>query len=137
MIQFLLILCFFATGLFAQSQISLPSSTQYFNFDNTPVKVIRGVSAIEFDSLKSELKVYRYKGKSVEFFSVVRNNQTWWVRASTVRKLYVAQEPRTGGYDNNSSSYESTATQCKGVTRSGKRCKRMTNSNSGKCFQHE
>lgn len=134
----LFIVCFLLTSsnVFSQA-VLLPAKLEYFNFASTPVVVIKGVVEIEFDSLKSELKSQNFKGKSIEFFSVLRNNETWWVRASTVRKLYSAQEPKTGGYDAGVSNYESSATQCTANTKSGRRCKRMTNSLSGKCWQHE
>ncbi len=35
-----------------------------------------------------------------------------------------------------SSSGGTTSTQCTGTTKSGNRCKRMTNSSSGRCWQH-
>lgn len=37
----------------------------------------------------------------------------------------------------NSTSSESTAAQCSGITKKGARCKRMTKDLSGKCYQHD
>ena len=37
----------------------------------------------------------------------------------------------------NSTSSESTAVQCSGITKKGARCRRMTKDPSGKCYQHD
>lgn len=122
--------------------ITIPANISYYTLNEKPIRVIKCASTIEFDSLESELRVASYMQKRVEFFSVTVNNQRLWVQAKVIRKIYIETygngNPQTldHNYDSHS-TYESTATQCTGTTKKGRRCLRMTKNSSGRCWQHE
>lgn len=67
----------------------------------------------------------------LDFFSKLPNAQEQFIESSICISCWTwsSSTPK-------SVSVKTTAVQCKGKTKSGVRCKRMTNSSNGRCFQH-
>jgi hypothetical protein len=83
------------------------------------------------DSLEKLTKIDFYPGIPDDFEKTIESNKNiskWDLTGSS-----------SGGYYNNSSNSNNTgnaAKQCTATTQKGTRCKRMTKSPNGKCWQH-
>lgn len=58
-------------------------------------------------------------------------------KPSTLKKTSTTESIQTFTSEPEPTTPKTTSTQCTGKTKAGARCKRMTKSANGKCYQHE
>lgn len=76
----------------------------------------------------------------IDFFSLLPDEEEEWIEKTVCLSCWSwgekkAMDVNTGG-NNDKPQTGTTSVQCVGTTKSGKRCKNMTKSSSGRCFQH-
>ncbi|MBL7997708.1 MAG: hypothetical protein JNL32_03625 [Candidatus Kapabacteria bacterium] len=139
MMKVLFILALFATVATAQT-ITLPQGADLFRLrpgSDTIEAAIRTGSAREFDSSTATRRTIIVKRKPVDAWLVKHLGEDYYIGVEWVRRQYTKEAAPRSGDKPDVQSGSSYSSQCTGTTRSGNRCKRMTNNASGKCWQHE
>ncbi len=65
----------------------------------------------------------------------IQSNTNNTISTATAQSTY-SNPLNTNTIDTNKNTNVNTYVQCSGMTKKGNRCKRMTNSASGRCYQH-
>lgn len=148
------LLCLLVIMMFysaAHAQIVLPKNTGLFTIANdSAFGRVSYTFDLDADTASQKRATAKYKGVTNEFRQVKVLGSLFWVAVSDFEKAVEQQVqlqtkvPAKAGYEQtgtsststSTSTYESSATQCTGTTKSGRRCKRTTTSKNGRCWQH-
>ena len=71
----------------------------------------------------------------IDFFPALPDDQETKLEKEACRTCWDWQASKTNGSSGSSNKSE-TSVQCSGITKAGERCKRMTLSENGRCYQH-